>query len=224
MEQRNKDGFLQHYQNPLIDWIQFKFDGTCSIYFKDGSTADHFVDCEAAYHEQFGIPVSPDGKLLFVSSWEKGLTAFHTITGEKVWHFRSTKIGTVFAYPNFLIARRYGKALLKLDLRSGIVLQELKSGTLERIYRLDDNYLFVDRLRGKYCVLDAAAMEILKTYSPKTVNPSNCLSLCIREARLQDGQLHIRGFEEYPNRNRAVSQYTAFYRTIDPDFYQNSNA
>lgn len=220
MEKRNDAGFLQHYQNPLIDRIQFKFDGRCTIYFKDGNTADHFVDCEVVYNEQFGIPISQDGKLLFVSSWEKGLTAYNTIASEKMWHFRSTRIMDVFSYTDFLVALRYGKALLKIDLTSGALLQELKSGTLEDIHRLDDKYFFADRLRGKYCVMDAMTMEIVKTYSPKVVNPWNCLSHVIRNAFLRDGRLYIEGFEDYPNRT-AVSCQRSFEREIDPDFYRD---
>lgn len=224
MEKRNDAGFLQHYQNPLIDRIQFKFDGSCTICFKDGSTADHFVDCEVVYNEQFGIPISQDGKLLFVSSWEKGLTAYDTIGGKKLWHFKSTRIMDVFSYPNFLIALRYNKALLKIDPTSGALLQELKSGSLEDMHRLDDRHFFVDRLRGKYCVMDAMTMGIVKTYSPRVVNPSNCLSHVIRDAYLRDGRLYIEGFEDYPNRNHAVSCQQDFEREIDSDFYGNLNA
>ena len=224
MEKRNDAGFLQHYQNPLIDRIQFKFDGSCTICFKDGSTADHFVGCEVVYNEQFGIPISQDGKLLFVSSWEKGLTAYDTIEGKKLWHFRSTRIANVFTYPHFLVAFRYNRALLKIDMSSGALLQELKSGSLEHARRLDDRYFFADRFRGKYCVMDAMTMETVKTYSSKVVNPSNCWSHVIRDAFLRDGRLYIEGFEDYPNRNHTVSCQQDFEREIDSDFYGNLNA
>ncbi len=223
MEKRNDAGFLQHYQNPLIERIQFKFDGSCTIYFKDGNTVDHFVGCEVVYNEQFGIPISQDGKLLFVSSWEKGLTAYDTIEGKKLWHFRSTRIANVFTYPHFLIAFRYNRALLKIDMSSGALLQELKSGSLEHARRLDDRYFFADRFRGKHCVMDAMTMGIVKTYSPRVVNPSNCLSHVIRDAFLRDGRLYIEGFEDYPNRNAAVSCQQDFIREIDPDFYGDLN-
>lgn len=219
MKQRNENGFLQHYQNSLIDSIQFKFDGMCTIYFKDGGSADHFVGCNVVYNEQFGIPISPDGKLLFVNSWEKGLTAFRTTTGEKIWHFKATRIGTVFSFSDFLIAHKCDEALLKIDLFSGTLRQALKSGTLSGIYLLDNRYFFADRLRGKYCVIDAMTMANTKTYSLKSVNPSNCLSHTIRKAYLQDGRLYIEGFEDYPNRNYAVSCPNTFCREIDPDFY-----
>lgn len=220
MEKRNELGFLQHYQNPLIDKIQFCFDGNCVIYLKDGSTRTHFVDCGVSYNKQFGIPISPDGMLLFVSSWEKGLTAYHTLTGEKIWHFRSTRIGTVLAYSNFLLAHRYCSALLRLDLSTGTLIQETKSGTIECIQRLDERYVFIDRLRGKYCVIDAETEEIYKNYPNKTVNPRNCWSLCIRTLFLEDGQLYAEGFEGYPNKDYNNEQQEDFYRMLDADFYK----
>lgn len=223
MEKRNAEGFLQHFDNPFVDRIQYKFDGSCTIFFKDGSTKDHFVGCDVVYNEQYGIPVSLDGRMLFVGSWEKGLTAYDTVTGERKWRYRPARIRSIFVYSDFLVVCRCGAALLKLDSHTGELIWEKKSGTMEEIHRLDDRYFFVDCLRGKYCVMDAMTMEIVKVYSPKTVNPSDCLSHVIREACLREGRLYIEGFEDYPNRNYRDSCQSNFYREIDPDFYGDLN-
>ena len=219
MMERNSLGFLQHYDNPLMDKIQYKSDGSCTVYFKDGSIKDHFIDCETVFNHQYGIPASKDGKLLFVGSWEKGLTAYDTVTGEKKWKYRPGSNRNIFVYSDFLVMCRGNRALVKLDLLTGEVLWEQKSGTLEHIYRLDDRYIYAETLRGKHCVLDVTTMEVVKKYPPKTVNPSNCLSHVIREACLQDGRLFIEGFENYPNRNYRDSCQSNVYREIDPDFY-----
>ena len=81
----NTLGFLQQYQNPLIDCIQYLKNGYCDIYFTDGRKVRHFINCETVYNRQFGIPLSSDGKFVYVSSWEKGLTyvAEGSITSEE---------------------------------------------------------------------------------------------------------------------------------------------
>ena len=218
MMERNTQGFLQHFDTPLVEKIQYNFDGSCTVYFKDGSRKDHMIGCEV-FNRQYGIPVSLDGKMLFLGSWEKGLTAYDTVTGEKKWRYRPARIRFIFVYSDFLVVCRGNASLLKIDLHTGEVLWEQKSGTLEHIYRLDDRYIYAETLRGKHCVLDVTTMEVVKKYPPKTVNPSNCLSHVIREAYLQEGRLYIEGFEDYPNRNYRDSCQSNFYREIDPDFY-----
>ncbi len=224
MEKRNELGFLQKYQNPLIKQIQFCYDGTCTIFFKDGTTRSHFVNCEVAYNEQHGIPLSLDGTKLFVSSWERGLTAYDTMTGETVWHYKTTRVGRVFCFGSFLIAHRYVVALQQVDVLSGELRNEIKSRALERVCALDNKHLFVDRLKGKRCIMDAETMEIIKRYNEKIVNPFNCLSHCIREAELRDGQLFIEGFERCRNRNINDDETKDFYRMIDSDFYNTGDS
>lgn len=219
MEKRNELGFLQHYQNPLIDSIQYLYDGNCCIYFKDGTTKTHFVNCEVVYNEQFGIPLSLDGTKLYVSSWERGLTAYNTITGEEIWRYKRTRIGNVFCYDNFLVAHRYGMALLQFDLNSGELTNEIKSTTLEHIFALDQKYLFVNWWKRKNCIVDAKTLQMVKSYSEKEVNPFDCLGHSIREAHIVDGKLFIEGFESCRNRDMNDQETKTFYRMIDADFY-----
>lgn len=219
MEKRNELGFLQRYQNPLIDHIQYLYDGNCCIYFKDGTTRTHFVDCEVVYNSQFGIPLSLDGTKLYVSSWERGLTAYNTITGEKLWQYKRTRIQNVFCYDSFLIAYRYGLALLQFDVNTGELLNGISSRSLEFVYGLDQNYLYVNKWKRKNCIVDAKTLCMVKSYPEKLVNPYECLGCTIRDAHLRDGKLFIEGFESCRYRNNNDSETKEFYRMIDTDFY-----
>lgn len=220
MVKKDKDGFVQIFHSPIIDRIRFMHNGICKIYYQDGRFLDFYTGCEAVYNSQWGTALSLDGEKLFVSSWENGLVAFCTRTGKKLWQYKRSRITSVFPYSGYLIACRYGKALLKLSLDSGEIIKELKSSTIQQMFEVDKNHLFVDCIRGRHCILTVAGLECVKNYQTSVVNPMNCLSHCIQRAYLKDGQLFIEGFEDYPNSNYATSQQAAFCRMIDPEFYK----
>ena len=223
---KNSFASITHsYDHPVIKKIQlFCTDGgditAVSILFQNTETATFPIEFDAIYFDLFGIPVSEDGKLLFLASLEKGLTAVDTKTGEIVWRYKKKNIFQAIPYGHSLIVLHEGKALIKLDQHSGELLTELTSGTLECVFPLDNAHLLVHSFRGKYSILDMSTMQIIKTYSKKVVNPSNCLSLCIAKAYLTDNHLIIEGIEQYPNQNyiKNHSPATKFYRIIDFKF------
>lgn len=215
MQQSCDREWVYHYTNPIIKEIHLHADGYCTIYFRNETVVRHFVNCEAVYQAQFGLPISLDGKYLFISSWEHGLTAFDTLSGELRWQHKKSKIKSVFPYSNFVVACQYGIGLIKIDIDTGAVLQEIKSGTLEKCYDLDSKHLLLDRWRGKLSVIDGEAMEIVKTYPEKIYNPNDCWSLVITNAYLENGEIIIEGFENYANHNLQESNQRTFCRVID---------
>ena len=218
MERISENVWVQTYSNPLIEKIVLDLEGHCTIWFRDGRIVKHCLNCEAVYQGQFGIPVSLDGRLLFLSSWETGLTAYDTVSGELLWRYKRSRICKVFPYEEFVLAHRYGMGLVKLEITTGTVLQEIKSGTVERCFYLDGKHLLLDRWRGKLTVLDGETMKAVKTYSEKAYNPDDCYSLVITSAYLQEGALVVEGFENYANRNMSLSNQHIFCRIIDPAF------
>ncbi len=195
MISHNENGILQTYQNPLITQIQFYHSGACEIHFVNGETRTVNIGCKPAYNSQFGIPLSQSGELLFLGSWEKGLSAFETRTGKLSWHYKATRIMKIMLFDSYLVCVQYGKQLLKLNQQTGEVLGALQSGTIERAFRLSDSLILADKVRGKLSLVEADTLGIQKIYSKKEINPLGCLSQIIREATLQDGHLTIAGFE-----------------------------
>ena len=168
------------------------------------------------------MPVSIDGEKIFVGSWERsyegvkrGLRAYDTETGTLLWRLDEGKIRNIFVYQKYLIAAKALTCILKVDIESGAIMDCLKSGSVEHIFDLGFPYVLADTLSGKLGLVDIEKMIVVKKYSSKVVNPSDCLSLVIRDAYLKDAKLIISGFEEYPGRNFNASGNKTFDRVID---------
>lgn len=214
MSRRNSEGFLQKYDNPYIKEIMFYYTGKYKIAFQNGTEKEHTFDFDATYLSQFDVPISSDGRLLFISNWYNGLSAIDTKTGEQIWHYKATRIYTVFAFPTFILAEKMNKALIKFDIRTGEVMNEIKSGTIESLYYLADNEVLVDSIRGKLSVVDPATLCIIKSYSHKDTNPSDCLSQVIIDAKKVNGEIVLYGFEEYANRDYQDKIKVNFQRIL----------
>ena len=209
--------FIERFENGIIDKIVCSYDGNCTIYFRQGEQKKIFTGC-SSYNAQYGIPISNDGKLMFVSSWEKGLVVYDTGTGEIVWRYKRSRVTSITVREEFVIICRYGYAIIKLDIKTGQVLTEITGCSIERRHELNDRKILVESIRGKLCVIDIYTMEIVKRYGDKICNPNQCLSLLIQKVELEDNKLIISGLEDYANRNRYNENKTAYRRVIDEDF------
>lgn len=210
--------FSQSYCNRRIAQIALYSDHACEISYTDGTGKLLRIPCDPVYLSQYGLPISEDGELLFISSWEDGLTALRTEDGTVVWHHPGGKMTRVFVFLQFVVAVRNGKAIMKFDLATGQVLEEIKSTTIERAFYLRDDYLLVDTVKGRLSVLAVRPLCVVKRYQKQAVNPNGCLSLVIRNAFLRDNTLWIAGFEECPNKNICDEKQYPFERLLDPAF------
>ena len=205
-------GFKETLDSDVIREILFFYDGLCKVYFCNGTVKELNTVCDG-YNSQFGVPISPDGKILFVSSWETGLHAYNIDSGKELWHFKSTRIKAVYAYDTYLIAIRYCKAVIKLDIADGTKIGEMTSGTIEHSFSVTGPFVLIDTYRGKLSVIDTASLSVFKQYPSKTVNPLNAISFMIRETYLKRNRLTICGLEG-PR---------PFNRVIDPKFLPNES-
>ena len=143
------DGYFEEYiTSPIISKVTCPYvGGLCSVHFRDGNvyTLNTVAD---GYNSQFGIPVSLDGKVLFVSSWETGLHAYSITTGEEIWHFKSTRIKAIYVAETYVVAIRYGESILKLNIADGTKIGELRSGTIECSFGLEFPYILIDTLHS----------------------------------------------------------------------------
>lgn len=214
---RIKQGFVEIIDSDTIATLTFFFNGRCIIQYADGTCSTIHTEADV-YNCQYGIPITEDGKVLFISSWEKGLSAVSTETGELKWRYRSTRITSIYAYPNHVIATRYGHGLLKLDRETGALLEQFKSSTLEFSYWLNDRFLLLNKGCGNLCIVDTDSMQMVKKYKQKVVNPNDCLSLLIQRVYTNGGELHICGIESHPHKQSADTSESRFDRKIDDNY------
>ncbi|MDW7658152.1 MAG: hypothetical protein SCM11_13370 [Bacillota bacterium] len=219
-----KHGFVETVENGIVEKLLCEYgednNSSCTIYFCDQTQKHLNIKC-SVYNSQYGIPVTNDGSMLFVGSWEDGLFAYDITSGRVLWRFRPGKIRNIFVHQDYLIAARAYTSVIKVDINSGKLLAEIKSGTLEHIFNLGFQYLFADTMSGKHCIIDVDKMLIVKKYDSKIVNPLSCLSLMIYDAVLQNNEIVISGFEEYPQKtfnSKIFAKGDYFSRVIDSEF------
>ena len=222
------DGFIEYPENEFIEKIRFIYDlydndthkGLCTVYYYHEPPRTLSIEC-TIYNRLLGYPVTEDGKTIFVSSWENGLTAYDITNNNILWRFKTTRIKKVTVYSDYVVAVKFGAAILKLDLYTGEVLDQMKSSTIEISWELQSPYILVDTFRGKLSIIDTKKMSVAKAYKEKTINPNNCCSLLIQKVNANNNALIISGLEEYPHWDYAITGKSPFERIIDTNLYGN---
>lgn len=217
-------GFVEILENNVIEKVVCYYNGISKIYFYDRPPKELVLGC-SSYNSQYGIPVSRDGRKLFIGSWEKnlgglgkGLYAYDIMSGSKLWELSEGKIRDIFVYIDYLIVLKANASVYKLDINNGKVLTEIKSGSIEKLFDLSGSYILVNSIKDKLSVVDTENMSVIRNYGQKVVNPEDCLSLLIQNAVLQGTTLTVSGIENYPNKNYNVSPPRSFIRIIDENF------
>ena len=125
------------------------------------------------YNHQFGnVPISAERNRIFWGSWEKGICAYDLITGEVIWKIKGWKFRNILVFDKYLITVQQYNKLLRLDIETGEILNEVKSGTLKSVYKLDDRHFYTNAVKGIGTVYDAMDMSVYKSY-PKASLPRN---------------------------------------------------
>lgn len=210
---RTSNGFTEILEHSVINYIEFDFDGTCKVFYSDGTAKEVTVRTDI-YNTQYGIPVSEDGTILFVGNWDDGIWAIDINTNMLLWHIRQKKVRKIFAYNQYITALKQGSSIFKIDIETGKILEEIRSPTIENYFKIDNQRVLVDRIKGKLSVFNTQKMVVEKTFSGEVVNPNNCLAQVIRKAFSVDGEIYISGFEYYAQGNRNNSERMNFIRSL----------
>ena len=191
--ERINHGFWQYFDHPRVEKIWCDWGtGNCCVHYHDRSIELH-IGCEG-YLFQFGTPVSNDGKLLFMGSWEKGLYCYVIETGELLWHMKSTRITKIVVYDTYLIAARYGYYLAKINIATGEIIAKINSKGVGNQFKLDHR-VCVDSLKGTLCVVNTVNMQIEKVIPWKVINPYGYRNCFIISVKLADKKVLIYGHE-----------------------------
>ena len=210
---KTEKGFTEVFDHPIIQQLEFDFAGTCKILYHNQPSKIIAFQSDI-YHWQYGIPVSLDGSTLFKGNWEDGVYAINAADGSVKWHYQQTKIEWVIAYPSYLIAIKSGASVIKLDIQTGAVVDEIRSAAIERCFALKNPYLLIDRIKGKLSLLDTEKMDVIRSYNSAEYNPNKCLSCLIQCAEWREKSIVISGVEEYPDHNTTTSGKRNFIREL----------
>jgi len=195
--------------------------GKYTVWYGDGSkrTFDRsncsFVRNWEPYHIiEYGLSFTEDGRMFLSGNWDKGLFAVDSYTGETVWHYKKSRIRNIFVFRDYAVVLRFGVSVIKLDLHSGELLNEIPGKSFESCWRIDERHVMLDRKYNSLYILNSETMSIVKTIPNSVFNPRDCLSCCVQDAWMEDKIIMIKGFEQYPNRNRSLSETANFIRAL----------
>jgi hypothetical protein len=208
-------GFIHYYEDEVFSHIEWeRTTGNLKLNFSNGSQTVVASKC-SIYNSQYGIPISKEHMKLFVSSWEQGLFCYDAITGDLVWQLKMPRITKVFIFSDYVITQKYGESILKVDIRTGEVINQLRGKSIECFFNVTGNLLFVGRINRAFCLLDADQFRVVKKYNEMLINPRQCLSLLIQSVAIKDHALTIEGLEQYSNKNFSSKEQYRFTRLID---------
>lgn len=211
---RTTEGLIQTYKNPIIHQIMLRFNGDCTISFLNGTEKTWRIPCDPVYIEQYGIPLSADGRFMAIPSWEMGISVYSTKTGALLWKHLSKKIRQVFFYQDSIAAVKCGESIFQLNLADGHKMREIRSSSIEAAYDLRDGLVLVCSIKGKYSLIHMNDFTIVRQFSKSTIDPNKCLSTVITGATVENGKIIMHGFEYGSNMDPADRESRTFQRVL----------
>lgn len=179
-----KDGITKK----VVCW----YNGTCEVVYE--KAANKILNIPVSFfNSQYGVPISGDGKIVYVTSWEDGVFAYSVDTNELLWRYKSTRIQDIVYRDDYIVVKKYGESIIKLNAKTGELITLLKSTTISSMYYLRDNYIFIEYYRGKLAVVDIDAMEVVKDYPAGAARIVGYAHHCIQEAYLKKNKLIVEG-------------------------------
>lgn len=197
----------QRYENPLIQEIRLLYHtdengkgSLCKVIFRDGTSDTYRVNTSAAYLQQYSVPISEDGTIMYVSDWNKGLTAYDTRSGNEIWRIKRPHIRMTHLFSDYGVTLQTGKSLIQFDCQTGAVRKTLggeKAGkAIKGMYFLKDEMVLVYWYLGSACIIDCRSMTVKERIDPAVLNPHDCYSLAILNAYVKGNKVIVSGWEQ----------------------------
>jgi len=189
----------KYVQNSVINFVECYYrKGYIRVFYNDGTEKSFSMPIDV-YNEQFrNVPISAERNWIFWGSWEKGICAYDLITGEVIWRIKGWKFTNILVFDKYLVTAQQYKKLLRLNIENGEILDEVKSGTLGSVYKLDDRYFYADSMSGIGTIYDVADMAVYKRYPKKTFPSDHPYGFSIRDLWLEDNHIFAEGFIKGP--------------------------
>lgn len=166
-DQSSAVGFTCRYLHGCIPQAEFRFkEHTATLY--DSAGASRSFQWEAriqmdVYTQVYGVGISPDGKYLFVPSWEKGVYCLSSKDGRLLWHYKRRHARCVYCYEDYLVCLFEGDGLRRLSY-SGDELQRLSFTSVDDCWMLSDGLIFIGPKRNRYYLLHPDTFAVLDAF------------------------------------------------------------
>lgn len=167
-----------------------------TVYYADYEIYHWNTKWISGYNYQFGIPVSFDGRYVFVQTWEYGLLCLDARTGEKIWRTKSRRgITNVLVNQDTLLCHQREKALQLIDIHTGELIQEKKPATAWGFTPLNHKYIICQVRANRWEIIDAQTLETKKAFTHKDFT-SGKVNFCIDQVRIVDDErIEVHGFQ-----------------------------
>jgi hypothetical protein len=181
--------------------LRAEFDdaGHCRVFATTGYLLRDFGTAYVpAFNRQYPPPFSPDQRVLYVGNWERGLFCYDVDSCQLAWRKGPGKVRHIFPFEGGATVEMAGRGLFRRAQESGELTGAIKMSGIEVALRLGRDTVFTGPFRRDYFVYDLVSLKPLARIAEAELNPDRCLSFVIREVFELEGQLVVRGFEEYP--------------------------
>ena len=106
-----------HFDHPLIKTLEYDLDGTLTVFGQDGRIVNVFqTPASTAFNRQYGTPISPDGKLVFIGVWDKGLFCYSIPDGRLVWKQGPGKVRKILVCDTELIVEMCDRGIYRRNI------------------------------------------------------------------------------------------------------------
>lgn len=199
-----------------IKEVKFNTEGLCHVISTSNILITEYQTiCTPAYNYQYDIPITKDGKLMFIGSWEKGLYCYDIITGKSIWNQKSNKIRNIILADNELIVEVCDKGIYKRDIEKGNILSEIKMKNIQFLYPISPYEIFTGYIKNNYFIYEIPNLIMKYQIPEKLLNPSKAYSFNILDATMKDDKLSISGWEQYRNKDTKNNEVFNFERVIE---------
>ena len=165
-------GFICLYAGGKAERAVFRFDAcTAELHFASEATRNIHLALPFimdVYTQSCGVGISPDAKLLFVPSWEKGLFCLSGEDGRLLWLYQCRGIQGIYCSEGCVICQVEGDGLHRVSL-DGTLLQRLPFTSAEHCYMLQDGTILIGPKRNQFHLLQPSDFSLLKKIPAKLV-------------------------------------------------------
>lgn len=204
-----------HFQHPLVQTLQYEPEGHLTVINPQGQTVSRFKTvASVAYNAQYDTPISKDGQLVFIGTWERGLFCYSIQEQKLVWKAGPGRVRGILVNGHTLLVEMSGRGVYRRDLYSGKLIEIIKLPSIDTFKQLNANQLFAGPLKGAYWLFDIPSMQPMKQVKTRDLNVNNCLSYVIQDVYCRNQIPLVKGFEQYRGGNYEDKEITAFERPI----------
>jgi hypothetical protein len=200
---------------PEVARVEYDAHGLCRAYTASSDLVSQFPTVyELAFNSQYGTPLSPDGRRVFIGNWYRGLFCYSTVTGDLLWHKGPGKVRMIVPTADHVIVEMCDRGIYKRDLSTGELVAQVKMTAIEILLPISGSEILAGPTRGSYSLYSIPNLRELQRITSSLLDPTRCLSVTIREAEKKDNLLVVRGWEEYPGMDDSKSGVTRFERFV----------